>query len=139
MICDPKRKSPDRKVPAYITKLSRKMRAKPTDAEATLWKKISNRQLDGLRFRRQFSIGRFIADFYNHENRLIVEIDGDIHANRREYDANRTRYITAHGYRVVRFSNEQVMKEIEAVLEEIKKVAEQKTKHDDLKVPLRGI
>jgi very-short-patch-repair endonuclease len=115
------------------------MRVEPTEAEARLWERISNRKLHGMRFRRQFPIGRFIADFYNHAHRLIVEVDGRVHADRKEYDKNRSSYLAAHGYQIIRFSNEQVMKEIETVLDAIKKIVEEKPKHDLSKVPLRGI
>ncbi len=90
-------------------------------AEKLLWEKIRGKQLNGIKFRRQHSIGCFIVDFYCSEYRLIIEVDGTIH-NRtdiKEYDEERTEYIENFGMKVIRFTNEEVLKNIEEVLDKI--------------------
>ncbi|MDE2164158.1 MAG: DUF559 domain-containing protein, partial [Alphaproteobacteria bacterium] len=83
------------------------LRRSATNAEHRLWSLLRNRQLGGLRFRRQQPIGPYVVDFYCSAAKLIVELDGDQHGEDRHvrYDADRTRWLTAHGYRVLRFSN----------------------------------
>ncbi|MDD5675742.1 MAG: endonuclease domain-containing protein [Chitinivibrionales bacterium] len=116
--------------PKYITGLARKNRLNPTIQEEKLWVAISGKKLNNMKFRRQFPIGRYIADFYNHAHRLIIEIDGNIHEIKKEYDGNRDNYLRGCGYRVLRFANSEIEMRIEMVLQ---KIAEY------LKVPLRGI
>jgi very-short-patch-repair endonuclease len=76
-----------------------------------------------LRFRCQHPVGNFILDFYCPACKLVVEVDGTIHANQTEYDDARTSELAKYGYKVLRFTNEQVMKDLPQVLEEIKRVA----------------
>ncbi len=80
-----------------------------------------------MHVRRQHAIEHFIADFYYAPARLVIEIDGDVHAERAVYDARRTEWFIASGYRVIRFTNEDVMKRLEGVLEEIGKACRQGT------------
>jgi very-short-patch-repair endonuclease len=87
-----------------------------TPTERVLWQRLRNRQLSGLKFRRQHPLGPFIADFYCAAHRLVVEIDGDIHDLQPERDAARTEQFEKYGYRVIRFRNEQVLNDIESVL-----------------------
>jgi len=94
----------------------REMRKHPTPAEEALWQRLRRRQL-GIRFRRQHCIDRFIVDFYARDAGLIVEVDGPIHQAQREYDAWRQSVLEELGYRVLRFTNEQVLEDIEGVLE----------------------
>ena len=94
----------------------REMRKHPTPAEEALWERLRRRQL-GIRFRRQHCIDRFIVDFYARDAGLIVEVDGPIHQAQREYDAWRQSVLEELGYRVLRFTNEQVLEDIEGVLE----------------------
>jgi very-short-patch-repair endonuclease len=75
--------------------------------------------LSGYKFRRQHAIGRFIVDFCCAEARLVVEIDGDSHAEQVEYDANRTAWLAEQGYRVLRFTNRDIHRQFAAVAEEI--------------------
>jgi len=75
-----------------------------------------------VRFRRQHTIGRFIVDFYAHEVRLVVEVDGPIHAYTPEEDALRQAFLCSLGLRVVRFTNEQVLDSLNTVLEEISRI-----------------
>ena len=76
--------------------------------------------MDGLKFRRQHPVGRFIVDFYCPDARLVVEIDGGVHADQVDYDAARAEALVERGYRVVRFSNEDVMTAMDDVVERIR-------------------
>jgi very-short-patch-repair endonuclease len=105
--------------PKYISKLAWENRNNPTDQEEKLWSIISGKKLNGLKFRRQFPIGRYIVDFYNHANRLVIEIDGSSHDDRKEYDDNRDAYLRAGGYKVMRFKNSEIDSHIETVVRRI--------------------
>jgi very-short-patch-repair endonuclease len=98
---------------------AREMRHPQTPAEGKLWARLRNAQLGGYKFRRQHPIDRFIVDFYCAACRLVIEIDGDTHAEQVEYDAARTEWLIERGYRVVRFQNDDVHRRLEAVLEAI--------------------
>ncbi|MEM1393079.1 MAG: endonuclease domain-containing protein [Cyanobacteria bacterium P01_A01_bin.80] len=106
-----------------IEQAARKLRKNLTPAEARLWSALRNKQLEGLRFRTQHPVGNFILDFYCSSCKLAVEVDGEIHAKQTEYDDARTTKLTNFGYRVLRFTNEQVMNDLPTVLAEIKRVA----------------
>jgi very-short-patch-repair endonuclease len=97
---------------------ARDMRHLLTPAEAKLWARLRNRQLDGFKFRRQHIIGRFIPDFYCAQCRLIVEVDGDSHAepDQAEYDRARTEWLNARGYIVIRFANRDILRDTDVVL-----------------------
>ncbi len=90
--------------------------------EKLLWNKLRDRQLAGLKFRRQHPIDLFIADFYCHEKRLVVEVDGEIHEYQKEYDEGRTAELERLGITVIRFSNEEVKNNIKLVTRRIKEV-----------------
>jgi len=105
--------------PKYIIVLAKKLRQTMTEAEMKLWSKIRRKQFANLRFRRQHPVGRYIADFYCHDCKLIIELDGDIHNERKEYDENRDNYLKAGGYTVLRFSNEEIENSLDTVLESI--------------------
>ena len=79
-----------------------------TPAERRLWNCLRANRLGGLQFRRQQVIDGFIVDFYCHAAAVVVEVDGPVHDDRADYDAERDRILTARGLRVVRFTNEQV-------------------------------
>ncbi len=98
---------------------AKELRRNLTQAEANLWARLRNRQLGGLKFRRQHPVGPFIADFYCAEHRLVVEIDGDIHDLRIEQDQERTWQFEKYGYNVIRFPNGQVEQDLESVLASI--------------------
>jgi very-short-patch-repair endonuclease len=87
-----------------------------TPAEARLWRYLRNGHVGGMRFRRQHPIGRYIADFCCVERRLAIELDGLSHECRGSYDAARTADLGARGYRVVRYVNEDVLRDPEAVV-----------------------
>jgi len=103
-----------------IEQMARQLRKKMTRAELILWKHLRRKQLDGLKFRAQHPLGRFIVDFYCASSRLIVELDGDIHDQQIERDKERTGHFITYGYRVIRFRNEDVFENIEGVLATIR-------------------
>ncbi|CUS03073.2 conserved protein of unknown function [Candidatus Promineifilum breve] len=90
-----------------------------TPAETKLWRLLRNHNLDGYKFRRQHPIGHYIVDFYCHETKLVVELDGRSHDEQMEYDAERTAWLESQGYRVIRFANERVMQDVVMVAEAI--------------------
>lgn len=102
-----------------ILQHARDNRHPQTPAETKLWQLLRNHNLDGYKFRRQHPIGHYIVDFYCHETRLVVEIDGRSHDEQIEYDAARTAWLEGQGCRVVRFTNEQVMRDVVMVAEAI--------------------
>jgi very-short-patch-repair endonuclease len=99
--------------------LARDMRHNPTPAEDALWQRLRRNALHGFHFRRQHPVGHFIADFFCAEARLVVEVDGAIHDQQEEYDQLRQAYIESLGLRVIRFTNDEVLQQLEAVLERI--------------------
>jgi len=105
---------------------ARALRARMTPAEKLLWMNIRNRKLGGLKFRRQHPVDRFIADFYCHEKRVVIEVDGGIHFNydQLEYDQNRTAVLNDWGIEVIRFTNEEVLFSMSKVLKCIKEFCE---------------
>jgi very-short-patch-repair endonuclease len=109
------------KVPPYITERARQLRKGQTAAEEILWASLRNRRLSGAKFRRQQPIGRYIADFYCHEARLVVELQGGIHnrANQRDYDNVRKTVIEQLGIKILSFNNNEVTQDLERILTEI--------------------
>lgn len=101
----------------------KKLRNNGTSAEATLWKYLKNRQLDGHKFRRQHSIGNYIADFYCQEGQLVIELDGECHFWEEgiRSDHNKSSYIHELGIKVIRFENKWVFEDPDYVLNEIRK------------------
>jgi adenine-specific DNA-methyltransferase len=99
---------------------SRALRLKQTDAERVLWFQLRSRRFKKLKFRRQYVIGDFIVDFCSVESKLIVELDGGQHCNYQVKDEARTKRLEANGYRVIRFWNHEVLKNLEALLERIR-------------------
>ena len=99
-----------------LTERARELRRQMTPAETLLWNRLRKRQLAGLKFRRQAPIGPFIADFYCAEFKLVVEVDGGIHAARRDADEQRTQILIEHGYRVLRVKNEEALADLDEVL-----------------------
>ena len=104
----------------YITFEKAKMiRNKITFHEKLLWEKLKNKQICGVRFRRQHPIDIFIADFYCHAARLVVELDGDIHNYKREYDDGRAAEIEKYLIKVLRVTNSEVEENISDVIRRI--------------------
>ena len=90
-----------------------------TDAERKLWRHLRNRELGGWKFRRQYPVGPFIVDFICVEKSVVIEVDGGQHAENEELDLQRSAFLNKMGYQVVRFWNNEVLQETEAVLEAI--------------------
>ena len=110
-------------MPAELVARARSLRRDQTDAEALLWSIVRNGGLGGLKFRRQHPLvvgsTRYIADFYCHEARLVIELDGGQHAEQEAYDGKRASALATEGIRVLRFWNNDVLGQTEAVLETI--------------------
>jgi very-short-patch-repair endonuclease len=104
----------------------RQLRKEMSRAEKILWSQLRGRQLDGLRFQRQYSIGVYILDFYCPALSLAIEADGFSHAppDARLYDNRRTADLEAQGITVVRFWNEEIFERCDRVIERIREVAE---------------
>ena len=98
---------------------ARALRKELTPAERKLWSVLRGNKLNGVSFRRQHAIGNYIVDFVSIKKKLIIELDGSQHLEQTEYDEERTRYLESQGYRVVRFWNDQVEKEIDGVIQVI--------------------
>ena len=109
--------------------IARRLRKNSTDAEKLLWEELRDRKLDGKKFYRQYPIQfpyegemRFVVpDFYCHEYKLVVELDGPIHEYQKEMDKFRTVILNSQGIKVLRFKNDEVMNSINTVLDTIKK------------------
>jgi very-short-patch-repair endonuclease len=99
----------------------RSLRNNATDAERALWRRLKGRQIERCKFRRQHPFGDFIVDFVCLERRVIVELDGSQHLDAREYDDARSEFLRSAGFVVARFWNNEVLGEIEAVLEVIRR------------------
>ena len=104
---------------------SRELRNHSTEAEKKLWLCLRNRQLDGVRFNRQVPIGPFICDFVARTPKLVVELDGGQHARSIDADEGRTRFLEYRGYRVIRFWNNEVLENIDAVVTAIQQALPQ--------------
>ncbi len=96
------------------------LRRNMTLAEKRLWSALRTNRLDGFHFRRQQIIEGFIVDFYCHAARLVVEVDGPVHDEQVEYDAERSRMMAARGLQILRVKNEEVMQNLEDVLKRIR-------------------
>jgi very-short-patch-repair endonuclease len=95
------------------------LRRNSTSAEKILWNELRRCRIESLKFRRQQPLGPFIADFYCPRLRLAIELDGDSHADKEEYDASRQQYIESRGVVVMRFSNTDVRENLPGVLQAI--------------------
>ena len=104
------------------TRRARELRKQGTPAEIKLWQSLSKRQLHGFKFSRQIPIGPYFADFLCRSAKLVVEVDGPSHDVQVEYDCARTELIEGQGYRVIRFSNMDVLQNLEDVLATIGRV-----------------
>jgi len=100
------------------TGLARRLRRDATSAESRLWARLRSRAIDGFKFVRQEPIGRYVVDFVCRERRLIVEVDGGQHVDS-ERDIVRDRWLHEHNYRILRFWNNDVLRNMEGVLEVI--------------------
>ena len=105
-----------------LLEYSKRMRNKPTEAEKMLWSVLSGKGLEGYKFRRQHIIGEYIADFVCLKHHLIIEVDGSIHQlpENEISDFERTKWLVSEGYQVIRFTNQEVLRDIYGVIEKIK-------------------
>ena len=104
----------------------RELRKESTEAEKLLWNELRNRKLNGLKFRRQHPLDKFIVDFYCNEKKLVVELDGGVHDEKinKEYDEARTAMLAGLNIIVLRFKNEDVINNMKNVLRKINEVAD---------------
>jgi len=119
-----------------LGKLQRALRSNMSDAEQALWHLLRCREISGLKFRRQHPFGDYILDFVCLENKLVIEVDGGQHVQQAGYDENRTQKLQAAGFRVLRFWNDEVLKEIESVKEKIWLVVLELQSHPPPNLPL---
>ena len=111
---------------AHTLKKAFELRKCMTKAEIILWEKLRAKKLNGYKFRRQHAIRQFVADFYCHQAKLVIEVDGDYHneTEQKEYDIGRTEELNQFEITVIRFTNNEVENNINEVLEKIKKYLE---------------
>lgn len=101
---------------------ARELRNNPTEAEQTLWQHLCRHQFGGHKFRRQVPLGQYIVDFVCLEEKLIIEVDGGQHSEWVLYDTGRTVWLETQGFRVLRFWNHEILRNIDAVKEMIAEV-----------------
>ncbi len=120
--------------------IRRELREKATSAERTLWDCIKSKKLQGLKFRRQHGIGRWVVDFFHGASRTVIELDGTIHNDPevREHDRVRQEYLESIGCTVLRFKNEVVFYHLEIVIQKILEHIQQKIKKSLSSPAVRG-
>lgn len=109
-----------------LTDMAKDLRQSSTEAEQILWEHLRNRQLEGVKFRRQEPIGEYIVDFVCLEQKLVIEVDGEIHKKQKEYDRNRSRYLSDLGFQELRFWNSEIMRDLEGVVGRIRRAVAHK-------------
>lgn len=102
-----------------IFRHAKKLHRNLSQPESKLWKHLRAHRMSDVHFRNQHAIGNYIVDFCAPRRKLIIELDGSQHLEQKEYDEERTKYLEARGYRILRFWNNDVMNNIEAVLKVI--------------------
>jgi very-short-patch-repair endonuclease len=111
---------PDRQYPTkHMIDRARTLRQTETPPEQLLWLALRNEQIGGMKFRHQHPIGPYVADFFCHSAKLIVEVDGMSHDDKMHQDSEKTKYLEQQGLRVLRVTNEDVMRDLDAVTREI--------------------
>ncbi|MGI5837257.1 MAG: endonuclease domain-containing protein [Chloroflexota bacterium] len=98
---------------------ARGLRREMTAQERVLWQHLRGHRLGGFHFRRQQIIDGFIVDFYCHSRHLVVEVDGSVHENQKEYDIERDRILSSRGLRILRITNKDIQQNLKGVLERI--------------------
>lgn len=118
--------NPERwRAPEKIQQRARELRQEMTPAEIRLWQALRGNALEGAYFRRQHAIGPYILDFYCAKSKLAIEVDGGSHLEQEQYDAERTRWLESEkGMRVLRFTNQDVLRDLDAVIEAIRAALE---------------
>ncbi|MFL6196560.1 MAG: endonuclease domain-containing protein [Thermoanaerobaculia bacterium] len=120
---------------------ARSLRAELTPAEREMWGVLRDRRLSGIKFRRQSPLSIYIADFYCAELKLVVELDGEVHADPKQaaWDQNRDVYLRSIGCTILRFSNDELFHQREAVLNRILETAtDLRLRHSDSPSPRSG-
>ena len=107
-----------------IEEAARELRYNMTHAEEILWNKLKGKKLGGFKFRSQHPVGQFILDFYCPECKLVVELDGGVHDDQKEYDQTRDEHLQDFGYQVLRFPNQAVINRLPDVLRKICNMAQ---------------
>ena len=106
-----------------IQQRAKELRKQMTPAEVKLWNALRDNQLDGAYFRRQHAVGTYILDFYCAKAKLAIEVDGGTHLEQEVYDAERTEWLeTEKGIRVIRFTNQDILRDLDQVIESIRAV-----------------
>ena len=124
-------------VPQELKNRARELRSNQTDVEAKLWRRLRDRQVFGVKFRRQHPIGPYIVDFCCPDRDLVVVLDGGQHVEQASADQARTRFLESEGYRVVRFWNHEVLSQADAILDEIARLLS--NPHPSLSLKGRGL
>ncbi len=106
-----------------LTQRAKEMRKAMPEPEMRLWLELRAGRFKGIKFRRQKVIGNYIADFASNDPKLVMELDGDTHAGWESYDSVRTKFLEEQGYRVVRFSNSDVIRNMDGVLTQLGLIA----------------
>jgi len=106
-----------------LTNIARNLRKRPTEAEKLLWRYLRGRTLGGLKFRRQQPIGEYVVDFVCLDERIVVEVDGGQHAGSKSEDIERDKWLRGQGFKVLRFWNNEVLKNIAGVCHTINESA----------------
>jgi very-short-patch-repair endonuclease len=104
---------------SQLKERSRQLRRNMTIAEKKLWSYLRNKRFNHLRFRRQMVLGNYIVDFVSFDAKIIIEIDGSQHLDQVDYDQTRTKYLSLLGYKVLRYWNNEVLRDIDTVLADI--------------------
>lgn len=115
------------KVASDKVRRAKELRQQMTEEEKILWQHLRANRLNGLHFRRQQVIDGFIVDFYCHAARLVIEVDGAIHQQQVEYDAERDQILTARRLRLLRIKNQDVRQNLESVLRRIAEICCERT------------
>lgn len=107
----------------YTFQTAKKLRKESTHAEKILWNILRSRKFKGNKFRRQHPVGRYIADYYCHQSKLVIELDGEVHDDeeQKNYDIERDKFMEEVGLNVLRIKNEEVIEGLESVLDLIEK------------------
>jgi len=106
-------------IPTVLLKRARELRQNQTSTEKIMWECLRDRRFCNAKFRRQHNIGQYIADFYCHEAKLVVEVDGEIHQTQQERDRDRNLWMQSNGLTVLRFSNQAIFNNLEETLQTI--------------------
>ncbi len=107
------------RVPPRMTEPARRLRREATFPERLLWSRLRNRQLTGAKFRRQHVIGPYVVDFFCPQRKLVIELDGHSHDTTGIADLERERYLQQQGLHVIRFGNDEVIRNVDGVAEAV--------------------